>query len=103
MFKYVESAIARAKGDFLGDSLTWGLDATRRPLLSGAGIHDASVLTAIGVLSLLTAVLLPIGASFSQDWKPPLEKPVLWEHINMHKPKVEGTNVPLASDIVTKS
>jgi ABC-2 type transport system permease protein len=42
--------------------LTWGLDATRRALLSGAGIYDVSTLTAIGVLSLLTVILLPIGA-----------------------------------------
>jgi len=42
--------------------LTWGIDATRRALLFGAGISDTSLLTSIGVLSLLTVFLLPIGA-----------------------------------------
>jgi len=42
--------------------LTWGVDATRRALLLGAGTSDASLLTALGILSLLTVGLLPIGA-----------------------------------------
>jgi ABC-2 type transport system permease protein len=42
--------------------LTWGLDATRRALLLGVGIYDISLLTSMGMLSLLTVVLLPIGA-----------------------------------------
>jgi ABC-2 type transport system permease protein len=42
--------------------LTWGIDATRKALLLGAGISDPSQLIAIGILSLLTMVLLPIGA-----------------------------------------
>lgn len=41
--------------------LTWGLDAARRALLLGAGISDPSLLTGLGILSLLTVVLLPIG------------------------------------------
>jgi len=42
--------------------LTWGIDATRRALLLGAGISDTSLLIAIGILSTLTVILLPIGA-----------------------------------------
>lgn len=42
--------------------LTWGVDATRRALLLGAGVSDASLLTSIGILGLLTVILLPIGA-----------------------------------------
>jgi len=42
--------------------LTWGIDATRKALLLGAGISDTSVLIAIGILSALTVALLPIGA-----------------------------------------
>lgn len=42
--------------------LTWGIDATRKALLLGAGIFDTSVLMAIGILSTLTVVMLPIGA-----------------------------------------
>jgi len=42
--------------------LTWGIDATRRSLLLGAGVSDPSMITALCVLSLLTVALLPIGA-----------------------------------------
>jgi ABC-2 type transport system permease protein len=42
--------------------LTWGIDATRRALLFGADLSDPSLLTAFGVLSMLTLTLIPVGA-----------------------------------------
>lgn len=47
--------------------LTWGIGATRKALLLGAGIFDPSVVTAFIILIVLTAVFLPLGALlFSQ-------------------------------------
>lgn len=42
--------------------LTYGVDITRRALLLGVGVSDATVLTELGILSIQTAVLLPLGA-----------------------------------------
>jgi ABC-2 type transport system permease protein len=44
--------------------LTWGVDATRRALLLGAGVSDSSLLTSLGLLCLLTVILFPLGALF---------------------------------------
>lgn len=42
--------------------VTWGIEATRKALLLGAGIFDSSVLTAFALLILITVVFLPVGA-----------------------------------------
>ena len=42
--------------------LTYGVDATRKALLLGAGVSDVTLLGELGILCILTAVLLPIGA-----------------------------------------
>jgi len=44
--------------------LTWGVDATRKALLLGAGFSNSSLIMSLGLLSFLTVILLPLGAMF---------------------------------------